>query len=98
MPYGQREDEFHLAPSAVKGNAVAKLKAFSDLTMELTAAPDLRTHMAVRLVKLSARWRPKAEARRQTALLSSFSDHLLRDIGITRDQIAGYTHHEYYGG
>jgi uncharacterized protein YjiS (DUF1127 family) len=53
---------------------------------------DRRTGNAARLVKFWARWRHEAEARRQAALLSSFNDHLLRDIGVARDQLDMYTH------
>jgi uncharacterized protein YjiS (DUF1127 family) len=97
LPSGQHEDDCHLASSAFNGDAAAKLSAFAGSKKLLAVAPDRRTRTAARLVKLFARWRREAEARRQAALLSRFSDHLLRDIGLARDQIAGYTHHEYYG-
>jgi uncharacterized protein YjiS (DUF1127 family) len=92
LPYGQHEDELHVGPFAVKGDGVTKLQAFWGSKKALAVPPDRRTRMVARLVKLSARWQREAEARRQAALLSSFSGHLLRDIGVARDQIASYTH------
>jgi uncharacterized protein YjiS (DUF1127 family) len=59
----------------------------------LAVAPDRSTGITVRPVKFRARWRHEAEARRQAALLSGFSDHLLRDIGVARDYNS-YTHRE----
>jgi uncharacterized protein YjiS (DUF1127 family) len=94
LPYGQHEDDLHRTPSSFNGDAVAKPNAFAGLKMPLAVAPKLWTGMAGRYVKFWARWGREAEARRQAALLRSFSDHLLRDIGVARDQIDSYTRHE----
>jgi uncharacterized protein YjiS (DUF1127 family) len=97
LPYRQHENQAHLAPSAFKGNTGVKRNPFTASKILLAVGPDQRAHTAARLVTLSTTWRRRAEARRQASLLSGFSDHLLRDIGVARDQIADYTHHEHYG-
>jgi uncharacterized protein YjiS (DUF1127 family) len=97
LPYGQQENEVHIACSAFKGDTAAKLNPCAGSKTLLAVGPERWTGVAARLVMFSTKWRCNAEARRQAVLLSRFSDHLLRDIGVARDQIAGYTHHDHYG-
>jgi uncharacterized protein YjiS (DUF1127 family) len=91
---GQHEDKLRLTGTAFKGDAVVKWRVSAGLKMVFAVVADRSAGMAARLVKFWARWRREAETSRQAALLSSFSDHLLRDIGVARDQTDSYTHRE----
>jgi uncharacterized protein YjiS (DUF1127 family) len=98
VSYGQHENDLHLTSLALKRGAAAKLNAFEISKMSLAVVPAIPRRMAAGLARLSLGLRHGVEARRQAELLSSFNDHLLRDIGVARDQIDLYTHQEYYGG
>jgi uncharacterized protein YjiS (DUF1127 family) len=64
-----------------------------DQVPDNAAAPDRQTRTAPRLARVAAR---RHDARQRAALLGTLSDHLLRDIGVARDQIDGFERDEHY--
>jgi len=79
-----------------RDGAAATPEIFTGSKMTCAVAPNRRTRMTVRLGRLAARWQREADARRQAELLGTLSDHLLRDIGIARDQIDSLARHDWY--
>jgi uncharacterized protein YjiS (DUF1127 family) len=74
-----------------RDSAVTRPKSFAGSKLRLAIALTRHAGMSARVAKLAARWQREAQARKQAAVLTRLSDHLLHDIGVTRDEIDGMT-------
>jgi uncharacterized protein YjiS (DUF1127 family) len=78
-------------------DAAARPEPLAGAQVALATAPDRQTRMAARLGRLKTRWRRHVNARRQAALLGTFSDRMQRDIGVGRYQIDSLEEREQRG-
>ena len=92
----RQEDAIPVTSAACQGGMAARRVDLAGAKVALTTASRRGPRMIARLVKLSARWRHQREAKRQAALIRTFDDYLLRDIGVARDQIGALKAHEQH--
>jgi uncharacterized protein YjiS (DUF1127 family) len=92
--HGGHVDRTRAMPKDV---AAARPEPSAGAQVALAIAPARQTRIPARLGRLRTRWRRQVDARRHAALLETFSDRMLRDIGVGRDQTdpfveGGYRH------